>query len=64
MRKQTRYLDVVEEGNPIRIASAARWLVECTPMQDENFEPEEEDEEDRRERVLRDNVKGMRLDTF
>jgi protein DGCR14 len=64
MRKQTRYLDAVEEGNPIRIASAARQLVERTPMRDENFEPEEEDEEDRRERVLRDDVKGMRLDIF
>lgn len=59
MRKQTRYLDAVEEGNPIRIATAARRLT--TPR---NVTVEEEDEEDRRERMLQEDVQGMKLDMF
>src|SRR5271154_3682476 len=70
MRKQTRYLDAVEEGNPIRIATAARRLERGTPAHGINLadfaaeEDEEEDEEDRKERILREDVKGMRLDMF
>ena len=70
MRKQTRYLDAVEEGNPIRIATAARRLERGTPAHGINpadfaaEEDEEEDEEDRKERILREDVKGMRLDMF
>ena len=73
MRKQTRYLDAVEEGNPIRIATAARRLERGTPAHGggnpDDFAPdarddEEEDEEDRKERILRQDVKGMRLDMF
>jgi protein DGCR14 len=60
MRKQTRYLDAVEEGNPIHIATAARRLT--TPYTGEV--PEEEDEEDKKERILREDVLGMRLDSF
>ena len=59
MRKQTRYLDAVEEGNPIRIATAARRLT--TPR---NVAVEDEDEEDRRERMLQEDVHGMKLDMF
>ena len=70
MRKQTRYIDAVEEGNPIRIATAARRLERGTPVHGVNpdhFAPEDEedeDEEDKKERILREDVKGMRLDMF
>src|SRR5436190_2367071 len=63
MRNQTRYLDAVEEGNPIRIATAARRLTTPFSKPGPN-DGEEEDEEDRKERILRDDVKGMRLDMF
>ena len=59
MRKQTRYLDAIEEGNPVRIATAARRLT--TPR---NVAVEDEDEDDRRERMLQEDVQGMKLDTF
>jgi protein DGCR14 len=62
MRKQTRYLDALEEGNPVRIATAARRLG-ATPVVDENFLPEE-DEEEKRERMVKEDVHGMRLDSF
>ena len=65
----------MEEGNPIRIATAARRLERGTPAHGGgggnryDFAPEgeedaEEDEEDRKERILRQDVKGMTLDMF
>lgn len=66
MRKQTQYLDAVEEGNPIRIATAARRLAQTptvNPAVGQGVE-EEEDEEEKRERMVREDVKGKRLDTF
>lgn len=59
MRKQSRYLDAIEEGNPIRIATAARRLTERP-----GESVEDETEEERRERILQEDVRGMRLDTF
>lgn len=58
MRKQSQYLDALEEGNPIRIATAARRLT--TPVTGQT----EETEEEKRERILKEDVKGMRLDMF
>src|SRR5579859_2211813 len=62
MRLQSRYLDAVEEGNPIRIATAARRLTDQIGRN--RGEVEDETEEEKRERVLKKDVKGMRLDMF
>lgn len=64
MRKQTHYLDAVEEGNPIRIATAARRLTTPIRPTGQGGDEEDEDEDDRKERMLREDVLGMRLDTF
>ena len=65
MRKQSRYLDAVEEGNPVRIATAARRLAEGTPAMGSEVDAlEDETEEERRERILREDVKGMKLEMF
>ena len=63
MRLQTKYLDAVEEGNPIRIATAARRLTNQIGRTT-GEEEEEETEEERKERVLKEDVSGMRLDMF
>ena len=62
MRKQSRYLDALEEGNPVRIATAARSLDRTPAMNGE--EDEDLTEEEKRERMLQQDVKGMRLDSF
>jgi protein DGCR14 len=68
MRKHSRYLDALEEGNPVRIATAARRLVERTPVvgpnQASDQQDDEETEEEKKERILNEDVKGMRLDMF
>ena len=63
MRLQTKYLDAVEEGNPIRIATAARRLTNQIGRTTTG-EDDEETEEERKERVLKEDVSGMRLDMF
>ena len=60
IRKQSQYLDALEEGNPVRIATAARRLT--TPLL--GHVGEEETEEEKRERILKEDVKGLRLDSF
>lgn len=62
MRLQSKYLDAVEEGNPIRIATAARKLTH--KVGGIEGDREGETEEERRERILKEDVKGMRLDMF
>jgi protein DGCR14 len=62
MRKQSRYLDAVEEGNPVRIATAARRLMDRTPAQRD--EDDDETAEEKTERILQEDVKGMKLDMF
>jgi protein DGCR14 len=64
MRKQSRYLDAVEEGNPVRIATAARRLLDRTPAAQREEDEEEETPEEKRERILQEDVKGMKLDSF
>src|SRR5579859_1311543 len=63
MRNQSRYLDAVAEGNPVRIATAARRLLEGTPAHGAEV-GEEETEEERKERLLKEDVRGMKLDSF
>lgn len=63
IRLQSKYLDAVEEGNPIRIATAARRLTDNIARKN-GTQSEEETDEERKERLLKEDVKGMRLDSF
>src|SRR5271169_1533255 len=59
MRSQMRYLSAVEEGNPVRIADAARRL--STNIGGGGMQ---ETMEERKERKVKEDVRGLRLDGF
>jgi len=66
MRKQTAYFDALAEGNPVRIAEAGRNLTSNAEDEEQEEGPvaEEDRVEQNKAREMKEDVRGMTLDTF